>query len=51
MIREARRDAAALYREFRCAIGREGLDRVTERWADLRSDFKLCCPTTPIDFA
>jgi len=41
VIREAHRDAAAFFRECRCAVGPAGMHWVTEAWADVRSDFKL----------
>src|SRR5579864_6606020 len=41
VFREARRDAAAYFREFHSAVGPEGMEWVAETWADLRSDFKL----------
>jgi hypothetical protein len=41
VVDEARRDAAANYKEFRSALGAEPTDWVTEAWDDLRRDFKL----------
>jgi hypothetical protein len=41
VVDEARRDAAAYYKEFRSAAGAEPPDWVTEAWADLRRDLKL----------
>jgi hypothetical protein len=41
IVDEASRDAVAYYKEFRCAVGPDRLDWVTEAWADLRRDFKL----------
>jgi hypothetical protein len=38
---EARRDAAAYFREFRRAFGHEGLDWLAEAWADINSDLAL----------
>jgi hypothetical protein len=41
VVDDARRDAAAYYREFRSAVGAEATGWVTEAWADLRRDLKL----------
>jgi hypothetical protein len=41
VVDEARRDAAAYYKEFRSAVGPEATDWVTEAWADLRCDLKM----------
>jgi hypothetical protein len=41
VVDEARRDAAAYYRESRSAVGAEPTDWVKEAWDDVRRDFKL----------
>jgi hypothetical protein len=41
VIREARRDAAAYFREFQAPVGASAPGWVTEAWSDLRRDFKL----------
>jgi hypothetical protein len=41
VVDDARRDAAAYYKEFRSAAGGEPTDWVKEAWDDLRRDLKL----------
>jgi hypothetical protein len=41
VICEAHRDAAAYFRKFRCPVGPNTTDWVTEAWADIRHDLKL----------
>jgi hypothetical protein len=41
VIRAARRDAAAFYREFRGMAGPEGTDWLLKAWADTRCDLEL----------
>jgi hypothetical protein len=41
VIREARRDAAAYFREFRRPVGPSAPDWVTEAWGDLKDDLQL----------
>jgi len=41
VVDEARRDAAAYFREFRGPVGPDTTNWVAEAWANLRRDFKL----------
>jgi hypothetical protein len=41
VVDEARRDAAAYFREFRATVGPKGMNWVAEAWDDIKCDFEL----------